>query len=60
MGQHWKMHGQRNTLQAAIVIASFPPGIRRTAKLPYDFDEYRLAGGLAGEPVSWCNVFQSI
>lgn len=39
-------------LQAAIVIGVVPSiAYSATAKIPYDFDEYRLAGGLAGEPV---------
>lgn len=39
-------------LQAAIVIGVIPSvAYAATAKLPYDFDEYRLAGGLAGEPI---------
>ena len=53
MGQHWrkaKAKGQR--LEACIAIGVTPNiAYSATAKIPYDFDEYRLAGGLAGEPV---------
>ena len=53
MGQHWrkaKAKGQR--LEACIAIGVTPNiAYAATAKIPYDFDEYRLAGGLAGEPV---------
>ncbi|MBI4523390.1 MAG: UbiD family decarboxylase [Deltaproteobacteria bacterium] len=53
MGQHWKKCIARGApLEAAIVIGAIPTiAYAATAKLPYDFDEYRLAGGLAGEPV---------
>src|SRR5207244_9671921 len=37
---------------AVIVIGVIPAiAYAATSKLPYDFDEYRLAGGLAGEPI---------
>jgi UbiD family decarboxylase len=53
MGQHWrkaKANGQR--LEACIAIGVVPSiAYSATAKIPYDFDEYRLAGGLAGAPV---------
>ena len=53
MGQHWrnaKAKGQR--LEACIAIGVVPSvAYSATAKIPYDFDEYRLAGGLAGEPI---------
>lgn len=53
MGQHWqKCQGKGKPLEAAIVIGVIPTvAYAATAKLPYDFDEYRLAGGLSGEPV---------
>lgn len=53
MGQHWrKCKAQGVPLQAAIAIGVVPSvAYAATAKIPYDFDEYRLAGGLAGEPV---------
>jgi 4-hydroxy-3-polyprenylbenzoate decarboxylase len=53
MGQHWrKCMAKGMPLQAAIVIGVIPSiAYAATAKIPYDFDEYRLAGGLAGEPV---------
>ena len=53
MGQHWRKCMARGTpLEAAIVIGAIPSiAYAATAKVPYDFDEYRLAGGLAGEPV---------
>ena len=53
MGQHWrKCLAKGRPLEAAIVVGSIPSvAYAATAKLPYDFDEYRLAGGLAGEPV---------
>ena len=53
MGTHWqKCKAKGIPLEAAIVIGVIPAiAYAATAKLPYDFDEYRLAGGLAGEPV---------
>jgi 4-hydroxy-3-polyprenylbenzoate decarboxylase len=53
MGHHWKKCiAKGRPLEAAIVIGAIPNiAYAATAKLPYDFDEYRLAGGLAGEPV---------
>ncbi len=53
MGQHWrKCLAKGKPLEAAIVVGAIPSvAYAATAKLPYDFDEYRLAGGLAGEPV---------
>jgi UbiD family decarboxylase len=53
MGQHWgKCRAKGVPLQAAIAIGVIPSiAYSATAKIPYDFDEYRLAGGLAGQPV---------
>jgi len=53
MGQHWqKCKAKGIPLEAAIVIGVIPSvAYSATSKLPYDFDEYRLAGGLGGEPV---------
>src|SRR6266536_21616 len=53
MGTHWqKCKAKGVPLEAAIVIGVVPAiAYAATAKLPYDFDEYRLAGGLAGEPI---------
>jgi 4-hydroxy-3-polyprenylbenzoate decarboxylase len=53
MGQHWrKCMAKGIPLQAAVVIGTIPSvAYAATAKIPYDFDEYRLAGGLAGQPV---------
>jgi len=57
LGQHRGTHWQKCktkgiSLEAAIVIGVVPViAYAATAKLPYDFDEYRLAGGLAGEPI---------
>lgn len=53
MGQHWKKYmAKKIPMQAAIAIGVVPSiAYSATAKIPYDFDEYRLAGGLAGEPV---------
>ena len=53
MGTHWqKCKTKGIPLEAAIVIGVVPAiAYAATAKLPYDFDEYRLAGGLAGEPI---------
>ena len=53
MGQHWqKCRARGIPLEAAIVIGVIPAiAYAATSKLPYDFDEYRLAGGLAGEPI---------
>src|SRR3970282_634152 len=52
MGQHWpKCKAQGKRLEAAIAIGVVPSiAYAATAKIPYDFDEYRLASGLAGEP----------
>ncbi|MBI4490884.1 MAG: UbiD family decarboxylase [Deltaproteobacteria bacterium] len=59
MWQHWsKCKARGIPLQAAIVIGVVPSvAYSATAKLPYDFDEYRLAGGLAGEPVELVRCF---
>lgn len=53
MGQHWKKCMAKGIpLEAAIAIGVVPSvAYAATAKLPYDFDEYRLAGGLAGRPI---------
>jgi len=53
MGQHWrKCKAKGIPLQAAIVVGAIPSiAYSATAKIPYEFDEYRLAGGLAGQPV---------
>ena len=53
MGQHWrKAKAKGRRLEACIAIGVTPNiAYSATAKIPYDFDEYRLAGGLAGEPV---------
>jgi len=53
MGLHWRKCKAKGTpLEAAIAIGVIPSiAYAATAKIPYDFDEYRLAGGLAGEPV---------
>ncbi len=53
MGQHWrKCKAKGRRLEACIAIGVIPSiAYAATAKIPYDFDEYRLAGGLAGAPV---------
>src|ERR1044071_8071857 len=53
MGQLWrKCKAKGIPLQAAIVIGVITAiAYSATSKLPYDFDEFRLAGGLAGEPI---------
>ena len=53
MGQHWrKCKAQGKPLEACIAVGVLPSiAYSATAKIPYDFDEYRLAGGLAGAPV---------
>ena len=53
MGQHWRRcKAQGKRLEACIAIGVVPSiAYSATAKIPYDFDEYRLAGGLAGAPV---------
>jgi 4-hydroxy-3-polyprenylbenzoate decarboxylase len=53
MGLHWrKCKAMGKPLEAAIAIGVSPNiAYAATAKIPYDFDEYRLAGGLAGAPV---------
>ena len=49
-GARRKPKGKR--LEACIAIGVVPSiAYSATAKIPYDFDEYRLAGGLAGAPV---------
>ncbi len=52
-GQHWrKCKAKGKRLEACIAIGVVPSiAYSATAKIPYDFDEYRLAGGLAGAPV---------
>jgi 4-hydroxy-3-polyprenylbenzoate decarboxylase len=54
MGLHWrKCKARGKPLEAAIAIGVIPSlAYAATAKIPYDFDEYRLAGGLAGEAVA--------
>jgi UbiD family decarboxylase len=53
MGQHWrKCKAKGKRLEACIAIGVIPSvAYAATAKIPYDFDEYRLAGGLSGAPV---------
>src|SRR6185436_1736899 len=53
MGQHWrKAKAKGKRLEACIAIGVTPNiAYSATAKIPYDFDEYRLAGGLAEAPV---------
>ena len=52
MGQHWHRQSQGKRLEACIAIGVVPSiAYSATAKIPYDFDEYRLAGGLAGAPM---------
>lgn len=53
MGQHWrKCKAKGRRLDACIAIGVVPSiAYSATAKIPYDFDEYRLAGGLAGAPI---------
>jgi UbiD family decarboxylase len=53
MGQHWrKCQDRGKRLEACIAIGVVPAiAYAATAKIPYDFDEYRLAGGLAGAPI---------
>ncbi len=51
--EHWeRCRAKGIPLEAAIVIGSSPNiGYVATAKLPYDINEYRIAGGIAGAPV---------
>ncbi len=53
MGTHWqKCKAKGIPLEAAIVIGVIPAiAYAATSKPPYGFDEYHLAGGLAGEPI---------
>ena len=53
MKTHWDKCRQRGIpLQTAVVIGASPNiGFVGTAKLPYEVDEYAIAGGIAGEPV---------
>jgi 4-hydroxy-3-polyprenylbenzoate decarboxylase len=53
LGQHWRKCMARGIpLECAVVVGPIPSVVyASTAKLPYDFNEYRLAGGLAGEPL---------
>ena len=53
MGQHWrKSKAKGKRFEACIAIGVVPSiAYSATAKIPYDFDEYRLAGGLAGAPI---------
>lgn len=50
---HWlKCKSRGIPLQAALIIGASPNiGLVAPAKVPYDVDEYAVAGGLAGEPV---------
>src|ERR1041385_8057351 len=52
MGQHWrKCKAKGKRLEACIAIGVVPSiAYSATAKIPYDFDEYRLAGGWGGPP----------
>ncbi len=56
-GQHLREHWERarargKPLEAAIVLGAAPNiGYVATAKVPYGTDEYKVAGGIAGEPV---------
>ncbi len=53
MGTHWEKCKQRGEpLEAAIVIGASPAiGYAAVAKVPYEVDEYTIAGGIAGEPM---------
>lgn len=50
---HWGKCKQRGKpLQAAIVIGGSPAiGFLSVARVPYETDEYTVAGGIAGEPI---------
>lgn len=50
---HWrKAKGMGRPLEAAIVIGASPNiGYVSVSQLPTDLDEYKVAGGIAGEPV---------
>ncbi len=50
---HWEKCKQRGEpLPAAIVIGASPAiGFTAAVKLPYEVDEYAVAGGIAGEPM---------
>lgn len=53
IGLHWEKYRKMGKpLQAAIIIGGVP-SVAYTAvtKLPYDVDEYAVAGGIAGEPI---------
>ncbi len=51
--RHWEKARARGLpLEAAIAIGASPNvGLVATVKVPYDADELRIAGGIAGEPV---------
>ncbi len=51
---HWeKCQARGIPLQAAMVLGAAPNiGFVATAKLPYEVDEYAVAGGISGEPVA--------
>ncbi|HEX9880134.1 MAG TPA: UbiD family decarboxylase [Candidatus Binatia bacterium] len=53
MGQHWRnAMAKGKPLEAAVIVGAVPAiAYAATAKIPFDFDEYRLAGGLAGQPI---------
>ncbi len=53
MSIHWeKCREIGKPLQAAIVIGISPAiGFTAAVKLPYEVDEYTVAGGIAGEPI---------
>jgi 4-hydroxy-3-polyprenylbenzoate decarboxylase len=53
LGQHWvKCHQKGIPLQAALVIGTAPNiSFAANTKVPYESDEYEVAGAIAGEPV---------
>lgn len=51
--QFQKCRAKKEPLQAAIVLGCTPSvGLASVTKIGYDQDEYAVAGGIAGEPVS--------
>lgn len=54
IGYHWrKAKEMGKPLEAAVIIGAAPNiGYASVSQLPTDLDEYTVAGGIAGEPVS--------
>ncbi|MDP2730983.1 MAG: UbiD family decarboxylase [Dehalococcoidales bacterium] len=54
LGMHWEKYKQRGIpMPVAVVVGPTPNlGLVAVTKVPYGVDEYDVAGGIAGEPLS--------